>query len=175
MSIIGTSMVNLLTSPVSSAAVQNSVFQVMSEGSLKAVGRPTITLCDKKTTPEARKYSATREFIYQTLCLAFYFAIVFPVFKQGAYKVLKKMKMFKTDPGFQFANFKQFKNALANNKEIDMTRSKGAMEAVSILGSAATLTLIAPQFVNKAIHPIMKQVQKLQDKNKAKTGLQVNG
>ena len=58
-------IVNFLTSPQAADFVQNSTCQVLSEGCLKAVGRPTFTLLDKTATKEQRKYSATKELLYQ--------------------------------------------------------------------------------------------------------------
>ena len=57
---------NLITSNTASKLVQDSAFQVLSEGSLKAVARPVFTLMDDSASPEARKYSATKEFIFQS-------------------------------------------------------------------------------------------------------------
>ena len=45
-------IVNFLTSPQAADFVQNSTCQVLSEGCLKAVGRPTFTLLDKTATTE---------------------------------------------------------------------------------------------------------------------------
>ncbi len=191
---------NLLTNPTSSALVQNSVFQVMSEGSLKAVGRPVFTLLDKNATPEARKYSATKEFIYQVLCLAFYFSVV-SFAKQGAYKALHKM--FKGSEGFEPSTLKgtfkeQWQNLFRKGSEkvkyglegaldrakkgnpdkikdavtgeqrpIDYTIVKGAIEAASILSSGIILTILAPQIVTRVLHPIMSTIDKHSAKNKA--------
>ena len=51
-------MSEIINSPFFSNCVQNSAFQVVSEGSLKAVGRPLFTMADKNAPYEARKYSA---------------------------------------------------------------------------------------------------------------------
>ena len=59
-------IINGLTNQVAANFVQNSTFQVLSEGCLKAVGRPMFTLMDKTATQQERKYSATKEFLYQS-------------------------------------------------------------------------------------------------------------
>ena len=70
-------IVNFLTSPQAADFVQNSTCQVLSEGCLKAVGRPTFTLLDKTATKEERKYSATKELLYQSFSMAAFFALIF--------------------------------------------------------------------------------------------------
>ena len=52
---------NIITSNEASKWVQDSAFQVLSEGGLKAVARPAFTLVDKSASLDARKYSATKE------------------------------------------------------------------------------------------------------------------
>ena len=83
-------VVNFLTNPKMGDFVQNSTCQVLSEGCLKAVGRPVFTLKDKTATPEEKKYSATKEFIYQSLSMMAYFAMIFPI-KNNSYKLLKHL------------------------------------------------------------------------------------
>ena len=74
-------------------------------------------------------------------------------------KFLKK-NMFKNDPMFQAPNVKEFYKRVEKAKEAnkDVAIQKGAMEAVSILGSAITLTMVAPAIVNKIIHPVMNKL-----------------
>ena len=67
-------IVNFLTSPTAGNFVQNSTAQVLSEGCLKAVGRPVFTLMDKTAEDQQKKYSATKEFLYQSLSMLAYFA-----------------------------------------------------------------------------------------------------
>ena len=67
---------NIITSNEASKMVQDSAFQVLSEGSLKAVARPAFTLADKSASLEARKYSATKELIFQSVSMIMYFAII---------------------------------------------------------------------------------------------------
>ena len=83
--------INVITSNQASKLVQDSAFQVLSEGSLKAVARPAFTLMDKSASPEARKYSATKELIFQSVSMLMYFAIITTVFQRGGYKLLKNL------------------------------------------------------------------------------------
>ena len=73
---------NAITSNTSSKLVQDSAFQVLSEGSLKAVARPAFTLIDNSASLDARKYSATKELIFQSVSMAMYFAIITTVFQK---------------------------------------------------------------------------------------------
>ena len=86
---------NVITSNQASKLVQDSAFQVLSEGSLKAVARPAFTLADKSASLDARKYSATKELIFQSVSMAMYFAIITTVFQKGGYKFLKSLPKFK--------------------------------------------------------------------------------
>ena len=82
---------NIITSNEASKWVQDSAFQVLSEGTLKAAGRPVFTMVDKSASLEARKYSAVKEFIFQTVSMIMYFAIITTVFQKMGYKVLQKL------------------------------------------------------------------------------------
>ena len=94
-----------LTSPGLSSISQSTSASVSIETSLKAIGRPSFILADKKIEPETKRYAATKEFLYQATCLATYIAVIIPFFKNGAFK-LAKNKIFKDEKGFQL-----FKNA----------------------------------------------------------------
>ena len=61
---------NLITSPAIYNATQSTVTQVTTETCLKAVGRPSFILMDKQIDPQTKKFSATKEFLYQATCLA---------------------------------------------------------------------------------------------------------
>jgi len=157
-------MVSLLTSPVFADNVQNSIFQVISEGSLKAVARPVITLYDKNGTPESRKYSATKELIFQTLSIAFYIALVIPFVQKGGYKLLRKKLKHRPE----FAKLKEHENvtsflkarkaAKTPEEEAKFVRPKGAIELVNMIGSGIILTVLAPIVVTRMMHPIMKSI-----------------
>jgi hypothetical protein len=57
---------------------------------LKSIGRPAFIYMDKDTNAETKKYSATKEFLYQALCLGIYLSII-PQFKKGGFAVAKKI------------------------------------------------------------------------------------
>lgn len=174
-------MFTLMSSPIFSNAVENSIFQVISEGSLKAVARPAITRLDKNGTPETRKYSATKELIFQCLSIAFYCALVIPIVKKGGYQLLKKMLQDKP----KFEMFKKYKDvkgfmdardaaeaAVAEMKPGAVAEAekfihpKGAIELTNMIGSGVILTILAPQVVTKIMHPIMGAIDKHNAKNK---------
>lgn len=182
-----------MSSPVFADNVQNSVFQVLSEGFLKAGARPVFTLIDKNGTPESRKYSATKELIFQTLSMVFYFAIVMTMVQKGGYRVIRQI--IKKNP--KLANNPDFEMCLVNKTRKDFLdkrqaavdavnaakdtvekakaiahknkfiQTKGVMEFVNILGSGVILTILAPKVVMKMLHPIMGAVDKHQKSKKA--------
>ncbi len=95
----------ILSNPTLASVAQNTKASISIETGLKAVGRPSFILADKDITPETKKYAATKEFLYQAICLGVYLALVMPVFKGGAFKLAKKT-FYKNKPGFD-----KFKNA----------------------------------------------------------------
>ena len=62
-------IVNAISQPGFQNLIQNTTAQVSIETGLKAVGRPLFTLADKHADKETKKYSATKELLYQILCL----------------------------------------------------------------------------------------------------------
>ena len=96
---------NFLTSSTLSNIAQSTTAAVSIETGMKAVGRPSFILVDKKLDSNTKKYAATKEFLYQATCLATYMAIIIPIFKKGAYK-LAKNKILKNEAGFNL-----FRNA----------------------------------------------------------------
>ena len=159
-------IINGLTSQTAANFVQNSTFQVLSEGCLKAVGRPTFTLMDKTATQQERKYSATKEFLYQSLPMMAYFGLIFPV-KNNTYKFLKHFPQLKDCDAVYAKNNKEFLKKIDSIKdELLKTKIKGAQELLSILASGVILTMITPQLVNKIVHPVMKKIEENKlDKN----------
>ena len=95
--------VNAITSNTFQTIAQNTDTCVKIETSLKAIGRPAFTLIDHHTDKEKRKYSATKEFLYQVLCLGIYIAVIPPIFKNGGFKLAQKI--------FKKENLPNFKNA----------------------------------------------------------------
>lgn len=108
-----TNLANILTSPTMQNIAQNTTKAVTTETALKAIGRPGFTLMDKNVDKETRNYSAVKEFLYQTLCLGIYLAIIPPLFKEGGFQVAKKF--FKSE-GKHFPQFKSAKEFLNYHK-----------------------------------------------------------
>jgi len=99
----------LLSNPTLTRIAQSTSSSVSIETGLKAVGRPSFILADGKIEPETKRYAAMKEFLYQATCLATYMALIIPVFKNGSFKVAKKM--LKEEPAFQkFKNAKEYLN-----------------------------------------------------------------
>ena len=157
---------NFLTSPTSANFVQNSAAQVLSEGCLKAIGRPTFTLLDKTATPEEKKYSATREFIYQSLSMLAYFGLIFPV-RNNSHKLLKHFPQLKDCEALKAKTHKEFQEQFKKISDNELkTKIKGAQELVSILASGVILAIVTPQIVNRLVHPILGVINKKDDSNK---------
>lgn len=169
------SPISFLTNPNVAGFVQNSSAQVLSEGCLKAVGRPVFTLMDKTADENQKKYSATKEFIYQSLSMLSYFLLIFPI-KNNSHKLLKKfpqLKNYNKENSSLKATSKEIEqvlNAKDNNaykqclskitdKEF-VTKVKGAQELMSIVASGVILAVVAPRVVNNLVHPIMDKVFK---------------
>lgn len=153
-------VVNFLTNPKMGDFVQNSTCQVLSEGCLKAVGRPVFTLKDKTATPEEKKYSATKEFIYQSLSMMAYFAMIFPI-KNNSYKLLKHFPQIEDCDALKATNKKDFQKKLAQMADgANKTKIKGANELISLVASGVILAVITPQVVNRLVHPIMNKIEK---------------
>ena len=97
---------------------QTTISSVSIQTGLKAIGRPGFILADKDIDERTKKFSATKELLYQISCLGIYLALV-PVFNKGAFNLAKKM--FKNEKVFQiFDSPKEFKeyNKLEPQKKI---------------------------------------------------------
>lgn len=174
-------MFNILTSPEASTWVQDSAFQVLSEGSLKAVGRPLFTLADKNAAPEAKKYSATKEFLFQVISMITYFALVTTLVQKGGFKLLKKLPKFKNFDAIKdckdiksfMKKFSDAENLVSQDKYPDagkweqLALTKGAMEGVKMIGSGVILTILCPIFVTKIVHPIMGGLESLKKRKQS--------
>ena len=174
------SPISFITNPNVANFVQNSSAQVLSEGCLKAIGRPTFTLLDKTANENQKKYSATKEFIYQSLSMLSYFFLIFPI-KNNSHKLLKKFPQLKNynENNDTFKATKQeieqvlnaknnalYKECLSKISDKDFTtKAKGAQELISIISSGIILAVIAPKIVNKIVHPIMDRVFKKDKQN----------
>jgi hypothetical protein len=161
---------NVITSNQASKLVQDSAFQVLSEGSLKAVARPAFTLADKSASLDARKYSATKEFIFQSVSMIMYFAIITTVFQKGGYKFLKNLPKFKKYDALKgIDNIKDFtkvydtfsKGQLSTTAEQakQLQHTKGGMEIIKMIGSGLILTILCPLVVAKMVSPVMKALK----------------
>lgn len=161
---------NIITSNEASKWVQDSAFQVLSEGSLKAVARPAFTLVDKSASLEARKYSATKEFIFQSVSMAMYFAIITTIFQKGGYKLLKKLPKFKKYEALNDINnikdftkvYDAFSNGLLSTtaeQAKQLQHTKGGMEVIKMIGSGLILTILCPLVVAKMVSPVMKMLK----------------
>ena len=161
---------NIITSNQASKLVQDSAFQVLSEGSLKAVARPAFTLMDKNASPDARKYSATKELIFQSVSMLMYFAIITTVFQKGGYKFLKNLPKFKKYEALNgINNIKDFtkvydsfsKGQLSTTAEQakQLQNTKGGMEVIKMIGSGLILTILCPLMVAKMVSPVMNTLQ----------------
>ena len=161
---------NVITSNQASKLVQDSAFQVLSEGSLKAVARPAFTLADKSASLDARKYSATKEFIFQSVSMIMYFAIITTVFQKGGYKFLKNLPKFKKYDALKgIDNIKDFtkvydtfsKGQLSTTAEQakQLQHTKGGMEIIKMIGSGLILTILCPLVVAKMVSPVMKMLK----------------
>lgn len=109
---------NLLSNPALTRMAQSTSSSVSIETGLKAVGRPTFILADKKLEPETKRYAAVKEFLYQATCLATYMAIIIPIFKMGSFKLAKNM--YKEEAAFQ--KFKNAKEYLIYKKFADIPK-----------------------------------------------------
>ena len=162
--------INVITSNQASKLVQDSAFQVLSEGSLKAVARPAFTLMDNSASLEARKYSATKELIFQSVSMLMYFAIITTVFQKGGYKLLKNLPKFKNYEALKdINNIKDFtkvydafsKGLLSTTSEqaTQLQHAKGGMEVIKMIGSGLILTILCPLVVAKMVSPIMNALK----------------
>lgn len=179
---------NLITSNTTSKLVQDSAFQVLSEGSLKAVARPAFTLMDDSASPEARKYSATKEFIFQSVSMAMYFAIITTVFQRGGYKLLKNLPKFKNYEALKgIDNIKDFtkvydkfsKGLISTTSEqaTQLQHAKGGMEVIKMIGSGLILTILCPLVVAKMVSPVMKMINPIinpDTKNKIESDVNID-
>ena len=140
---------------------------VLSEGSLKAVARPAFTLMDNSASLEARKYSATKELIFQSVSMAMYFAIITTVFQRGEYKFLKSLPKFKKYDALKGINnikdftkvYDNFSKGLLNTtaeQAKQLQHTKGGMEIIKMIGSGVILTVLCPLAVAKMVSPVMK-------------------
>jgi hypothetical protein len=171
---------SILTNPAIYNITQTTQAQVAIETGLKAVGRPGFILMDKSIDKNTKKYSATKEFLYQLTCIALSLGVVIPIFKKGSFSIAKKV--FKDEPVFKmFKNsdeFNKFYNANKENRvgklrdmyaqksqnysDDELNRhihlAKGMIETTSIAGSVLGLSIMAPLVSRPFIRPIINKM-----------------
>ena len=171
---------NLISNSALYSATQSTATQVTIETCLKAVGRPGFILIDKDIDNRTKKFSATKEFLYQAICLGIYLAFIIPSLKKGVFSLAKKV--YKNEPVFkafksadEFLDYHKLDatkraqkldeiNQLVNPTDkftpenVNADFAKGAIECGSILGTVAGLAILAPVISHPLIHPILKAV-----------------
>lgn len=169
---------SFITSPSLYNMTQSTVTQITTETCLKAVGRPAFILADKDIDPQTKKFSSTKEFLYQMTCLGIYLAAIMPILRKGTFALARKM--YKDEPVFKaFKNSGDFmkyykmkdtkkaakleeinKNLKDGNKftkeNINEDFAKGLTELTSIIGSVTGLAVVAPVISHPLIHPILR-------------------
>lgn len=134
------------TWPVAGLIITNAAF------------RPLFTLTDSNVKPSAKKYSASREFFHQMLCLAAHFTLT-NKFKQFGFWVGKKLLPNKA--GFnQFTNYGEVKNFLAKGGNLlkRFPAVNGSIIAGSTLGAIIALAVIAPKLNNWLLPPLLDKL-----------------
>ena len=194
------SITSFLTNPILSNVAQSTTASVTLETTMKALGRPTFIMADKKLDERTKKYATAKEFLYQATCLVTYLLAVVPLFKNGSFRLAKKYMT--SEPGFKlFENAKQFldykklaglqkeaRRAELNKEKISKQLSEGARKELSkenpdafhtikgtielgnIIGSVLGLAIFAPQVSHVVVHPTLKMLG-LENKNNDKKSL----
>lgn len=171
---------NILANPAIYRVSQNTVSQVSVETMLKAAGRPSFILADNNIDKNTKKYSATKEFLYQLICLSLYLALIIPVFKKSAFAMARKvfkdeavLKAFETPAKFdeylklkdleKFAKIKEINEKLGLKDKDKITKDKinenlgkGIIDLSSIIGSVVGLAILSPLISMPLIHPMLK-------------------
>lgn len=190
---------NIISNPTLYNMTQSTVTQVTSETCLKAIGRPSFILMDKQIDPQTKKFSATKEFLYQLTCLAIYLSMIHQ-FKKASFAIGRKL--FKNEDVFKafkhtgdFMNYYKMDEAARANKlneinkalnsgdkfvkeKLNLNLGKGIIEGSSIVGTVLGLAVLAPIVSHPLIHPILKVMgldktaKKADDKKPAKVTAQ---
>jgi len=195
---------SFLTNPTLSTVAQSTTAAVTLETTMKALGRPTFILADKKLDDQTKKYATAKEFLYQTTCLATYFFVVVPLFKNGGFKLAKKMMQ--DEPGFklfdsaqQFLDYKHLASMKKNERLLELSKKrvskkfsetvrkelskdtpeafdvvKGTIELGNIVGSVLGLAIFAPQVSHVIVHPALKMMGLEKNKNKSQNDKSIN-
>ncbi len=161
-------------------ATQGTAAQMGIKTGLNAVARPGAILLDNDIDQHTKKFSASKEFLYQAISLAMYMLVIIPIFKNGAYKLAAKkfndeavFKAFKSPDKFksylkldEAGKVKKLKELSKNGDTFSRNNiteksehlANGVIETSSLIGTVLGLAVIAPLTATKAIHPILKAV-----------------
>lgn len=184
---------NILTNPVIYNITQTTQAQVGIETGLKAIGRPGFIILDNSIDKNTKKYSATKELLYQLTCLVASIAVIIPVFKKSSFAIARKffknepiLKAFKNSDEFnQFYKQNSKENRVPKLREIYPNSSKytdeqlqdqihlakGIIETTSIAGSILGLSIVAPLLSRPLIRPVLRKLG-LDEKNNTNTNNQ---
>lgn len=95
---------NILLNPQFVNFANNTKYTVTTESFFKATGRPAAIMLDKNVDMKTRKYAATKEALYQTLCVGIYLTMIPFVFQKYGFKLAQKiLKGDKDFPAFKDA------------------------------------------------------------------------
>lgn len=178
---------NLISNPTLYNMTQSTVTQVTSETCLKAIGRPAFILGDKQIDPQTKKFSATKEFLYQLTCLGIYLSMIHQ-FKRSSFSIGRKlfknesvfkafkhpgefMEYYKMDDAARAKRLDEInKNLQSGDKfvkeNLNINLGKGTIETCSIVGTVLGLAILAPIVSHPLIHPILKVMGLEENKNK---------
>lgn len=81
----------ILTNPAFVNFAQNTKATTTVESLFKATGRPAFIMMDTSVNKDTRKYAATKEGLYQLLCLGIYLTMVPTIFKKYGFKISQKI------------------------------------------------------------------------------------
>jgi hypothetical protein len=180
---------NIIANPTFYTLTQGTASQMAIKTGLNAVARPGFILMDNNIDSHTKKFSATKEFLYQSINLALYMGLIIPVFKKSAFAMAKKI--YKGEPilhAFKTPEeFKAFRKMTEENKVeklAELTKNSktgdvftreninkdsedfatGILETSSLVGTVLGMAIIAPMTASKLIHPIMKGLGMTKDK-----------
>ena len=168
---------NLISNPTLYNLTQSTVTQVTTETCLKAIGRPSFILLDNQIDSKTKKFSATKELLYQLTCLGIYLSMIHQ-FKKASLSIGRKlfkdeavfkafehtgdfMEYYKMDEAARAEKLKAI-NSLRKSgdqfvkENLNLNLGKGIIESSSILGTVLGLAILAPIISHPLIHPILK-------------------
>lgn len=118
MKIVPTRMQNFISNPKTADFVENTIIAVSAETILKMIGRPSFILMDKETEGKKKQFAAVKEFLYQAICLGFYFTIVGPI-KKGCYRAVSKFLSRKPENAEMLHNYEALEGILKKAEKAD--------------------------------------------------------